>query len=396
MKSTMSPSPRDIVAALRHTLGNGSDFVALHEPRFTGREQDYLAECLNTGWVSSVGAFVDRFEADTAAVCGVRHAVAVVNGTAALHVALMVAGVMPGDEVIVPALSFVATANAVSHCGAIPHFADSEERTLGLSPTALRRHLAAIADMNDGRCRNGHSGQRIAAILPMHTFGHPVDMDGIRAVADEYGLVVIEDAAEALGSRYKGRPCGSLGRLGALSFNGNKIVTTGGGGMVVTDDADLARKVKHLTTTAKIPHRWAFNHDQVGYNYRLPNINAALGCAQLERLPDFVSAKRRLAQAYRTAFAGMAGIRFVVEPDFTESNYWLCSLLLDEDAADLRDDILALTNDQGIMTRPAWGLMHHQPMYAECPRMPLPVAESLARRLINIPSSPFLDRSNAA
>jgi perosamine synthetase len=375
------------VSRLRTLARGGADFVPLHEPEFAGAEWDLVKDCLDSGWVSSVGKYVDRFETEIANRCGVRHGVAVVNGSAALHAALIVTGVRPADEVIVPALTFVATANAVTHAGAVPHFIDSAMDTLGVDPKALRLHLVAIADRSGGVTINAKTGRRIAAIMPMHVFGHPVDMDGLLAVAADFALPVIEDAAEALGSLYKSKPCGGLGRIGALSFNGNKIITTGGGGAIVTDDPDLALRAKHLTTTAKMPHKWAFLHDEVGYNYRLPNINAALGCAQLARLDDFLIRKRRLAERYAAGFADCEGLTVVREPAFGTSNYWLNAVMLDEDRAGERDTLLAAANDAGLMCRPAWMLMHRLPMYRNCPRAPLPVAEAIEARLINIPSS---------
>ncbi|WP_236021461.1 LegC family aminotransferase [Geomesophilobacter sediminis] len=359
----------------------------MHEPSFAGNEWAYVKECLDTGWVSSVGAFVDRLEADLANFTGVKRAIAVVNGTAALHICLILAGVEAGDEVLIPALTFVATANAVSYCGGVPHFVDSELHTLGVDPKRLAVYLTETAEVRDSGCYNRHTGRRIKAVVPMHTFGHPVDLDELAAVCRQFRLELIEDAAESLGSYYKGSHTGNIGRLAALSFNGNKIVTTGGGGAILTNDEALAARAKHLTTTAKVPHRWEFNHDRIGYNYRLPNLNAALGCAQLEQLPGFLANKRRLAQSYAAAFAGAEGIRFISEPGFARSNYWLNALLLDEEHSGQRDALLALTNDGGVMTRPAWNLMHRLPMFAGCPRMELPVAESLERRLINIPSS---------
>jgi perosamine synthetase len=378
--------PAAVVSALRNVLPDG--LAALHEPHFSGNEWVYVKECLDTGWVSSVGKFVDRFEHDLAEATGARHAVAVVNGTAALHICLKLAGVEPGDEVLMPALTFVATANAVSHCGAVPNFVDVDEATLGMAASALRDYLENITDLRDGACFNRQTGRRIRALLPMHTFGHPSDLDALADVAARFRLELIEDAAESLGSYYKGRHTGNVGRLSALSFNGNKIITTGGGGAILTNDADLAKLAKHITTTAKLPHRWLFEHDMVAYNYRLPNINAALGCAQLEQLPGFLDSKRQLFQRYRTAFAGVAGEHIVEEPAACRSNYWLQTLLLDEDSADRRDDILAATNDAGLMTRPAWTPMHRLTPYANCPRAELPVAESLERRIVNLPSSP--------
>ncbi|MEC9347182.1 MAG: LegC family aminotransferase [Pseudomonadota bacterium] len=376
-----------IIAAIRAATGAGEGGLVLHEPRFRGNEWTYLKDCLDSTFVSSVGAYVDRFERDLAAVTGARHAVAVVNGTAALHVALLLAGVAPGDEVIVPTLTFIATANAVSYCGAVPHFADSAMDTLGLDPDKLGRHLDSIVTRRDGQAVNRETGRRIAAIVPVHVFGHPADMAGIEAVAARFGISVVEDATEALGSLSGGRPVGATARLAVLSFNGNKVITTGGGGAILTDDPDLARRAKHMTTTAKVPHRWAYEHDMVGFNYRLPNLNAALGCAQLEQLPGFVASKRALAARYADAFAGVNGVSLIREPAGTAGNYWLNAILLDPELAGERDAILDATNAAGLMTRPVWNLMHGLAIYRDCPRMDLGVAEDLARRIINIPSS---------
>jgi len=383
-------STQAVLSALQSVLPPGHAFLPLHEPSFVGNEWTYVKECLDTGWVSSVGKFVDRFENELAAYTGVKRAVVVVNGTAALHICLLLAGVKPGDEVLMPALTFIATANAVSYCGAVPHFVDSEERTLGIDPHKLAAYLDKITERRDDGCFNRNTGRRIKAAVPMHTFGHPVDLDPLGEVCCRFGIEMIEDAAESLGSFYKGRHTGQWGLLSALSFNGNKTITTGGGGAILTNDEDLGRLAKHLTTTAKVPHRWEFNHDIVGYNYRLPNVNAALGCAQLEQLPAFLVAKRALAERYRKVFADVPGVRFVTEPDGAHSNYWLNTILLDQAHAGQRDALLALTNDAGIMTRPAWTLMHKLPMFADCPKMDLSVAESLERRLINIPSSAML------
>ena len=376
-----------VVARLRGVLGEPKGFVPLHAPEFSGAEWDMVRDCLDTGWVSSVGAYVDRFERDVAAICGVAHGVALVNGTAALHLALRVVGVVPGDEVIVPAMTFVATANAISHAGAVPHFVDSEARTLGLDAAALARHLEAVAEGRGDGLYNRETGARIAAIVVTHVFGHPVDMDPLLDLAAAYGLPVVEDAAEALGSRYHERPCGGLGRIAALSFNGNKILTTGGGGAIVTDDPDLARRAKHLSTTAKRPHRWAFEHDEMAYNYRLPNLNAALGCAQLEQLDDRLARKRRLAERYVVGFAGLDGATILPEPAGCRSNHWLTTLILDADRANERDALLDALNDAGLMCRPVWTLLHRLPFHADCPRAPLPVAEDLERRIISLPSS---------
>ena len=378
-----------VVGAIRSVLPERA-FIGLHEPCFAGNEWGYVKECLDTGWVSSVGKFVDRFEEQLAEYTGVRKAIAVVNGTAALHVCLLLAGVEQGDEVLMPALTFIATANAVSYCGAVPHFVDSEEATLGLDPGRLGAYLEDIAEIRSGHCFNKNTGRRIQAVVPMHAFGHPVDLDPLMEVCRRFRLELVEDAAESLGSFYKGRHTGNWGRSAAISFNGNKLVTTGGGGAILTNDEELGRLAKHLTTTAKVPHRWNFCHDMIGFNYRMPNINAALGCAQLEQLEGFLEKKRLLAGRYRDALAGLEGVRFFEEQDFVRSNYWLNVLLLDEENADRRDALLAQTNDGGVMTRPAWMLMHKLAMFEKCPRMDLSVAESLEKRIINIPSSAFL------
>lgn len=380
--------PDQVSAAIASVTGKLP--VSLHEPEFRGNEWNYIKDCLDTTFVSSVGKFVDRFEADLAVYTGAQHAVAVVNGTAALHIALMLAGVQPGDEVLVPALTFVATANAVRHCGGTPHFVDSEEGTLGMAVEPLREHLRRITEQRGGQCVNAATGKVIRAILPMHTFGHPADLEGLVAVARDFKLALVEDAAESLGSFYQGRHTGTFGRMGTLSFNGNKTITTGGGGAILSNDAALARRAKHLTTTARLSHRWAYEHDEVGYNYRMPNINAALGCAQLERLPDMLAAKRRLFERYREAFRGVSHVRLMIEPEGCRSNYWLQTLLLDEAVAAQRDAVLAATNDAGLMTRPVWSLMHRLKPFQDCPRAPLALAESLERRIVNIPSSAFL------
>ncbi|MFD2170094.1 LegC family aminotransferase [Tumebacillus lipolyticus] len=379
-----------IIEKLRSVLPADRSFIALHEPYFQGREWDYVKECIDTGWVSSVGKYVDLFEQKLAEHTEVAHAVAVANGTAALHICLQLVGVEAGDEVLMPTLTFVATANAISYCGAIPHLVDSEERTLGLDPHKLADYLAEIAEVRADGSYNRVTGRRIKAVVPMHTFGHAVDLDPLLDLCARYRLELVEDAAESLGSFYKGKHTGGFGRISALSFNGNKVVTTGGGGAIVTNDPELAKRAKHLTTTAKVPHRWEFNHDAIGYNYRMPNLNAALGCAQLEQLDAYVEQKRALAERYREAFADLAGVQFFTEPEFSRSNYWLNAILLDEQQAHLRDSLLEATNSAGIMTRPFWTGMHKLPMFADCPRMDLSVAESLERRTINIPSSVFL------
>ena len=388
LSATRESLPAAVVARVRAVVGEGQ--VGLHEPRFEGNELAYLTECLETTMVSSVGPFVDRFEADLAAFTGAKRAVAIVNGTAALQVALVLSGVQRLDEVLVPALTFVATANAVSYCGAVPHFVDIDASRLGLDPEALRGYLRHAAERRGGLCVNRATGRVIRAVVPMHAFGHPVDLDALLSVASEFGIAVVEDAAESLGSYYQGRHTGTFGRIGALSFNGNKIVTTGGGGAIVTNDEALGRRAKHLTTQAKVPHRWEYRHDAVGWNYRLPNINAALGCGQLEQLPRFLEAKRELFHRYERAFADVPGVTVVREPSGCTSNYWLQALLLDRADLALRDAVLAATNDAGVMTRPAWTLMHRMEHFASCPRMPLTVAEDVEARLVNLPSSAHL------
>lgn len=380
----------DILQRIHAALSAKSPPIPLHEPRFAGNEWSYLKECIDTGWVSSVGKFVDRFEQQLAEFTGVKRAVAVVNGTAALHVCLQLVGVERDDEVLVPALTFIATANAVSYCGAIPHFVDSEERTLGLDPVRLAAYLDDIAEARPTGCFNRFTGRRIKAVVPMHTFGHPVDLDPLVELCNRWQIELVEDAAESLGSYYKGRHTGNAGRVAALSFNGNKVITTGGGGAILTNDEALGKRAKHITTTARVSHQWSFIHDEVGYNYRLPNLNAALGCAQMEQLPGFLSAKQSLAKKYAAAFTGLAGARFFTGPEFAVSNYWLNVLLLDQPDRAVRDAILAATNGAGFMTRPVWTLMHQLPMYAACPCDQLPVATSIEARLINLPSSASL------
>ena len=383
-----------IVAAVQRAVGTPNGTLALHEPVFAGNEIAYLEECIKSTFVSSVGKFVDRFENMLEEVTGARRAIAVVNGTAALHACFTLAGVEAGDEVMSPALTFIATTNAIAYCGASPHFIDSSFKTLGMDAQALGARLDAIAQRGADGTINRETGRRIAAIAPMHTFGHPVDMDEIVAIARHWDIPVVEDAAESLGSTYKGHAVGSQARLAALSFNGNKIVTTGGGGAILTNDEELGRRAKHITTTAKLPHKWAFVHDEVGFNYRLPNLNAALGCAQLEQLDGFLASKRRLAAAYQRAFAGVPGVQFSREPEGTTSNYWLNAILLDEAHAGLRDEVLTALNASGFGARPTWTLMHRLPMFAACPRGDLRVAESIERRLINLPSSASIQARN--
>jgi len=380
---------RKLISAIGDCIADARRPVGLAEPCFRGREWEYVKDCLDTGWVSSAGAFVDRFERDLAACCEVNHAIAVVNGTAALHVSLLLAGVERGDEVLLPALTFVATGNAIAYCDAIPHFVDCEQATLGVSADALEQYLDEIATLDNGVCRNSGTGRIIRALIVMHTFGHPSDLAGLALVCEKYNLVLIEDAAEALGSRYGDRHVGSHGLLSALSFNGNKIMTTGGGGAILTDDADLAKRARHLTTTARLKHPWRIGHDAVGFNYRLPNINAALGCAQLEQLPAFLEAKRNLAVRYQEELGGIDGVTVFVEQPSVRSNYWLSAILVDGDMTQ-REKLIGEFHESGLLVRPAWTLLNHLPMYVDCPCAPLPVAERLEQQIICLPSGVML------
>jgi aminotransferase in exopolysaccharide biosynthesis len=361
-----------------------SDFIPLHAPVFAGNEQAYVADTIESTFVSSVGAYVDRFEKDMASYTGSRSAVAAVNGTAALQIALMLAGVQRGELVITQPLTFVATCNAISYCGAEPVFVDVDRETLGLSPNAVDEWLEKNASLDDdGLCRAKVDGTVIRACLPMHTFGHPADLDGLLSVCSKWNLALVEDAAESLGSHYRGRHTGTFGLAGTLSFNGNKIITTGGGGMILSG-TELGRRAKHLTTTAKKSHPYEYVHDEVGYNYRLPNINAALGCAQLEQLESFVARKRGLASRYAACLGG-SSLQFISEPAECRSNYWLNAAVCED--REHRDAVLAATNEQGVMTRPIWALMTALPMYAHCARGKLENAEWLEARVVNLPSS---------
>jgi len=383
----MGMNSQQIIDIIKSTIGETENFTPLHEPYFGGNEWQYVKECLDTGWISSVGSYVDKFEQMLADYTGVKRAIAVVNGTAALHVCLQLCGVQRNDEVLIPALTFIATANTVSYLGAVPHFVDSEDKTLGVDPAKLGDYLSEISEIRNGECLNRQTGRVIRAVVPMHAYGHPVDLDALAKVCGRFSISMIEDAAESLGSFYKGQHTGNWGRMAALSFNGNKIMTTGGGGAILTNDEELGALAKHITTTAKVPHRWEFEHDMVGYNYRMPNINAALGCAQLEQLPGFLKKKRALAVRYEQAFEGVDNVRFVTEPDNTQSNYWLNTLLLDKSSTAERDELLTKSNDSGVMTRPTWTLMHHLKMFETCPKMDLTGAVSLEQRIVNIPSS---------
>ena len=383
-----------LIAAIRAALPPGTGEVGLHEPELSGNELNYLTKCVETNWVSYLGGYVDQFEQELARVTGRQHAFAAVNGTAALHAALVALDVVPGDEVILPSITFVASANSVAQAGAIPHLVDVEDRTLGLDIARLRDHLKKIAATKDGVTTNRETGRRIAGIVPVHVFGQPIDHDALDAVAKEFSLPVLADATESLGSTWHGKPAGSYGLLSVLSFNGNKIVTTGGGGAIVSDDDRLAAKVKHLASTAKLPHKWEFNHDRTAFNYRLPNLNAAVGVAQLEKLDQFLAEKRRLAANYRKSLSGIAGVQVMSDPPGTESNYWLVAIKLDRALAPRRDELLGALHAAGLKCRPLWTPMHMLPMFASSPRMDdLSVAEDMFTRIINLPSSPRLGRT---
>lgn len=361
-----------------------TEFIPLHAPVFTGREEEYVADTIRSTFVSSVGAYVDRFENNMAKYTGAKKAVAVVNGTAALHTALILAGVQQNELVLTQSLTFIATCNAIRYCGAEPVFLDVDLDTMGLSPAATEQWLTENAELDvNGICRHKSDHKAIRACLPMHTFGHPVKLDELLDLCNRWNIHLIEDAAESLGSLYKGRHTGTFGLVGTLSFNGNKVMTTGGGGMILTN-AELGAKAKHLTTTAKRPHPYEFFHDEVAYNYRMPNLNAALGCAQLEQLDAFISAKRKLALNYSEFFSN-SELKFFSEPENCKSNYWLNAVICEN--AIQRDALLKATNDSGVMTRPIWTLMNKLPMYQHCLKDNLRNSEWLETRVVNLPSS---------
>ncbi|AVK82794.1 aminotransferase DegT [Lysinibacillus sp. B2A1] len=365
----------------------GKNFVPLHEPTFDEKEVEYVTDCVKTGWVSSVGAYVSRFEEDIAKFVGVKRGVAVVNGTAALHIALKVAGVEENDEVLMPALTFIATANAVTYLRAIPHFVDVELDTLGIDPGKLRQYLTNIGKIKDGEFYNKQTNRRIKALVPMHTFGHAVRLEELQQVCEDFKLLLIEDSAESLGTYYKGKHTGSFGKVSALSFNGNKIITTGGGGIILTDHDALADYARHLTTTAKVLHKWEYEHDEIGFNYRMPNINAALGCAQLEKMHEFLEQKRELTIKYEALVENVPGVRLFKAPTHSTSNYWLQTLILDETLN--LNEVLTFLNENGVMSRPIWKPMHLLQMYKDCPKMDLTITNYLNQCIVNIPSTPL-------
>jgi perosamine synthetase len=360
------------------------DFIPLHEPKFFGNEKAFLIDCVDSTYVSSIGKYVDRFEQLVAEYTGVKYAIATVNGTAALHIALKLARVNQDDEVITQPLSFIATCNAISYCGAKPIFVDVDLDTLGMSPASLSAFLDTNATRIPLGCVNNKTGKKISAVIPMHTFGHPCRIDEIAKICDEFNIPLIEDAAESLGSFYQGKHTGGFGKFAVLSFNGNKTITTGGGGMIITDDEALAKRAKHITTTAKQPHPYEFVHDEIGFNYRLPNINAALGCAQMESLPKLLKSKRDIANAYAEFFSN-SNLKFLKEPAQASSNYWLNTLVLEDKQA--REIFLKDLNEAGVMSRPVWRLMNELPMFRDCQSADLSNAKWLEERVVNIPSS---------
>ncbi|MCD4822978.1 MAG: LegC family aminotransferase [Phycisphaerae bacterium] len=377
-----------LIQFIRQWYGT-DDYIPLHAPTFGRADRDYVLDAIDSTFVSSVGEYVSRFEKQLAACTGAGRAVAMVNGTAALQVALRLVGSQAGSEVITQPLTFIATANAIAHTGAKPVFLDVDRRTLGLSPEALESFLNEHAERRDDGAYNKTTNRRIAAVVPMHTFGHPCRIEEICRIAEAWGIAVVEDAAESLGSTSGGKYCGTFGLLGIYSFNGNKTITCGAGGAIVTNDDALADRAKHLTTTAKVPHRWEYVHDEIGYNFRMPNLNAAMACAQLEKLESYIADKRLLAEAYAEFFSKIDGVSFVTEPAGCRSNYWLNTVIFPDSAR--RDAFLKRTNDAGIMTRPAWKLMNELAMYRDCQCGPLEQAEWLEQRIVNIPSSPRAD-----
>lgn len=374
---------KEVIEFIKSLYPEYKENVFLHSPIFLGNEKKYLNDCIDTTFVSSVGQYVDQFEMKMAEYTGAAKAVVCVNGTNALHMSLMLSGVEQGDEIITQSLTFIATANAISYCNAYPVFCDVDEETMGLSPIAVRRWLESHAEIRNNKCYNKNTGRKISAVVPMHTFGHPVKLSEFVTLCDEWKLALVEDAAESIGSYYNGKHTGLFGKVAALSFNGNKTITCGGGGMLLFTDKELGERAKHLTTQAKIPHRWEFKHDEIGYNYRMPNINAALGCAQLENLDKILENKRKTAMAYKEFFAG-SDIKFFDEPANCKSNFWLNAVLLPSKEAQIK--FLEETNDAGVQTRPIWELMNRLEMFKNCQHGDLSNAEMFADRIVNIPS----------
>jgi perosamine synthetase len=382
---TLGYLPKLITQAVKNVVGEGPR--KLHEPNFEGNELKYVQDCIESTYVSSVGKYVDQFEIELAKFTGAKFAISMSNGTAALHLALRLAGVKRDDEVLVQSFTFVATANAITYCGATPHFVDIESENLGIDPIKLQEYLSEITEISAGYTLNKKTKKPLKALVVMHTFGHPSKIAELLDVAKRFNLTLIEDAAEAIGSYYNNEHTGTFGLMGTLSFNGNKTITTGGGGALLTNNQELAGHAKHLSTTAKLSHKWAFKHDEIGYNYRMPNINAALGCAQLELLPTILDKKLELFNKYKSQFAIIKGISIFERPENCQSNYWLQTLKLDSPDLDLRDQILEELNTAGFMSRPGWDLVSSLAPFIENPRMSLETSIDLFASLINIPSS---------
>lgn len=385
MQSTFRKEVDSLLELVRTTYKTPKGPIYLHEPRFFGREREYILDAIDSTFVSSVGEYVNRFEKMMTEIAGTKYAIAVVNGTAALHMALKLVNVSRNSEVIIQPLTFVATANAISYEGAIPHFVDVSKDTLGLCPIALRERLEEIAVIKDSVCYNKITGNKISACVPMHTFGFPCEMDEIKTICDSYHIPLIEDAAESIGTQYKDQHTGSFGAVGIFSFNGNKTVTCGGGGAIVTNDENIAKRAKHITTQAKIPHKWEYAHDEVGYNYRLPNLNAALACAQLEQLDIYIKNKRDTAETYAKAIEGFSSFKYIKEPKLSVSNYWLNAIQLKNRKE--RNFFLEHANENGIMCRPIWTLLNKLEMFKDCPKGNLSNSQYLEDTIVNLPSS---------
>lgn len=375
---------QDIVAAFGDFLPEGAVYP-LHEPNLGAEEEALIADCVKSGWVSSVGAYVDQFEADLAAYTGANHAIVTTNGTSALHLSYLLAGIQTGDEVLCPSLTFVATPNAVTYCGAIPHFVEVDETRLSVCPVKLRSHLETVAKTENGQLFNKETKRPIRALVVMHTFGHPADLDALKIVCDEFNIALIEDAAESLGSFYKGTHTGNHGIASAISFNGNKIISTGGGGAVLTNDATLAARAKHLSTTAKTPHPYEYHHEEVAFNYRLPNLNAAMGVAQLRKLPGFLTKKRAIVKQYQTMLDGLEGVSLILQPDDSESNYWLNTLRVSD--ATVKTELLESLIGRDIFARPIWKPMHLLLAFTDCPRADMTTTNRCYDTLVSLPSS---------
>lgn len=378
----------DIISFIKYVFKNTEAFIPLHEPRFLGNEKKYLLDTIDSTFVSSVGMYVNKVEEMVCDFTKAKFAIATSNGTSALHIGLILAGVNREDEVLTQALTFVATANAISYIGAQPVFLDVDRDTLGLSPSAVKKFLTQQCEVRAGKCYNKATGKKISACVPMHTFGIPCRMDELKQVCDQFSIPIVEDAAESLGSYYKGQHTGLMGLVGVISFNGNKVITSGGGGIIMTNDETLAKKAKHLTTTAKVPHSWEFYHDEIAYNYRMPNLNAALACAQLEQLPYFLECKKHLSEQYKNFFSQIADVTYIDSPSYGNSNCWLNAILFDSIAK--RDDFLKESNNQKVMTRPIWVLINKLPMYKNCQHDELENSIFLEERVVNIPSSVIL------